>query len=129
MNVFVPTVFSVMVKEIFDPNVHSANAVLVSLNVFFSALRFLSLPASCVPLSNHIFLERVFFVTIIEIVESYVFIRFASTVPWNNCWPTIKHFTPIISSASSSTKATSIHQISFSILAKAFIVFNFRVRN
>ena len=59
--------------------------------------------------------------------ESFVFIRFASTVLSNNFWGTSKYFTPLLSFANLSTYARSMHQISFLKLAKALILLNLRV--
>ena len=51
--------------------------------------------------------------------ESFVFIRFASTVLSIKSWRTSKNFTPVLSFAYLSTYARSVHQISILILAKA----------
>ena len=60
-------------------------------------------------------------------LEFFVFIRFASTVLSNTSRRTIRYFTPLLSLASSSTHARSIHQISFYNHANAFILFISRV--
>ena len=60
-------------------------------------------------------------------LESFVYIPFASTVPSNRSWRTRRHFTPLLSLASLSTYAKSIHQSSFLNLANAFMRLNLRV--
>ena len=58
---------------------------------------------------------------------TFFFFHFASTVLSNRSWRTRRYFTPLLSLASLSTYAKSIHQILFLNLANAFIRLNLRV--
>ena len=53
--------------------------------------------------------------------EAFVFSPLAPTVLSNKSWRTPKYFSPVLLFANLSTYAKSIHQISFSITAKALI--------
>ena len=96
-------------KNLYDRNVRSAKAALVSLIVeqicILLPLQIASkLPAMSVPLYTQIFSGRFFSVFIDEKVRreslESVFILFAFTGPSNRFWQTSEHFTPLLLSAS-----------------------------